>query len=162
MKNTLFDLHLANQGYSYRSYNYKKLPQTFTRPLITCFDSGGVAYLDAGAGYSNYQWNTGQNTRLIQLSVPGAYDVFVPRSAGSIRSHKFYAASTNDFCNVSSIRAETGTPKPGIFPNPAADVLKIDNIRPSQISGIRVFDILGNRKPVQINYQEGHVECVIS
>ncbi len=57
-----------NGNPTYRVFNYPALPFQLHRPVISCFDSTGVKYLDAGAGYKTYKWNTGDSTRIIKAS----------------------------------------------------------------------------------------------
>jgi len=47
----------------------------------TIFICDGSASLDAGTGYSNYLWNTGQTTQLIEVSESGTYSVVVSDGA---------------------------------------------------------------------------------
>ncbi|MEJ5302344.1 MAG: hypothetical protein HPY80_10360 [Bacteroidales bacterium] len=52
------------------------LPQPDLGPDITTCEGKSVT-LDAGAGYVNYQWSTGDNTRWIEVYKSGAYQVWV-------------------------------------------------------------------------------------
>jgi hypothetical protein len=55
-------------------------------PSISCWPSllceGDTAMLDAGAGYARYMWSTGEQTRTIRVSMPGAYQVEVENAGG--------------------------------------------------------------------------------
>lgn len=57
---------------------FNPLPQpniTSNGPLSIC--AGGIVTLDAGAGYSSYSWNDGDNTETTQISTAGTYSVVV-------------------------------------------------------------------------------------
>lgn len=84
---------------SYRVLNYETLPWQFPRPAISCFDSLNTIYLNAGAGYSSYRWNTGDSTQTIAVKEPGVYSVFVPFGEGGyISSEKISAATLGNGC----------------------------------------------------------------
>ncbi len=74
----------------YRVTNYQDLPFQLHRPVINCFDSAGVKYFDAGAGYKSYKWNTGDTTRIIKITNQGSYSVFVPYGDGGFISSEKY------------------------------------------------------------------------
>jgi len=48
----------------------------------TSFCSGGSLLLDAGSGFANYAWNTGQSTEEITASVTGTYSVLASTTEG--------------------------------------------------------------------------------
>ena len=83
----LFQVNTSPSKY-YRIIHYPTLPFRLHRPEITISDSAGVRYLDAGAGYSSYHWNTGELKRKIALKHPGSYSVFVPYGEGGLLSSK--------------------------------------------------------------------------
>lgn len=98
----LFQLSSPDHVDSYRSFYYPSLPWQLKRPQITCFDSLGVRYLDAGAEPLSYQWNTGDSTRIIPAQVSGEYFVFVPYGDGAfIGSGKFRVADSMQPCSGS-------------------------------------------------------------
>ena len=70
----------------YRVIYYPSLPFQLPRPVITCTYSDDVNYLDAGAEYAAYNWNTGETTRKIAIKKPGAYSVFVSCGEGGFIS----------------------------------------------------------------------------
>ena len=67
---------------TFKVLNYSTLPFQLHRPVISCFDSAGVNYLDAGAGYKSYKWSTGDSTRTITRKNTGSYSVFVSYGDG--------------------------------------------------------------------------------
>ena len=70
------------------------------RPVIDCFDSAGVNYLDAGAGYRSYKWNTSDTTRIIKATKAGSYSVFVNYGDGGfISSEKLILVGLSKSCN---------------------------------------------------------------
>ncbi len=95
----LFQLTSPDHVDSYRSFYSPTLPWQIKRPKITCFDSLGVHYLDAGAGHPSYQLRTGDSTRIIPVKVPGEYSVFKPYGDGAfISSEKQKVANLNTAC----------------------------------------------------------------
>ena len=82
----VFQLKFAGGLGSYRTLHYAELPWQLSRPQISCFDSAGVTYLDAGAGYTQFKWSTGQTSRVIQATGAGSYHVFVPYGDGGFIS----------------------------------------------------------------------------
>lgn len=72
--------------HSYRAFNYPVLPWQLHRPQITCIDSAGVTYLDAGTGYASYRWSNGDSTQIIPVTLDGSYSVFVPYGEGGFIS----------------------------------------------------------------------------
>jgi hypothetical protein len=86
----VFQLKFADALGSYRALNYANLPWQLHRPQISCFDSLGVTYLDAGAGHKSWKWNTGETSRIIKATSTGTYSVFVPCGEGGfICSERF-------------------------------------------------------------------------
>ena len=85
---------------SYRIFNYASLPWQIHRPQITCFDSLGVTYLDAGAGHLSYLWSTGDSTQIIPITSPGNYSVFVPygKAGGYVNSEKWVVTDAANLC----------------------------------------------------------------
>ena len=131
---------------SYRALNYSSLPFLLHRPQINCFDSLGVSYLEAGAGYPQYKWNTGATSRIIPITAIGSYYVFVPYGmpGGYISSEHFVVT---DLLNVCGITTATGTQKImdekiKVFPNPATTELQITNYE-SAIKEIYIYNTLG-------------------
>ena len=85
---------------SYRVLYYAALPWQLHRPRITCYDSAGTTYLDAGPGYTSYNWNTGATSRMIRALRAGNYSVFVPYGPqGYISSESFAVTNPDDPCN---------------------------------------------------------------
>jgi len=85
--NKLFELTGAR---AFRTYYYDSLPFQLHRPQIACTDSAGIYYLDAGAGFKSYSWNTGDTTRLIPVKEAGNYFVSVPYGDGGFISSENY------------------------------------------------------------------------
>ncbi len=91
---------------NFKVINYPSLPFQLHRPVISCFDSAGVKYLDAGSGYNSYKWNTGDSTRIIALKSSGSYSVFVPYggAGGHISSEKYIVSDILKPCNLKSFK----------------------------------------------------------
>ncbi len=87
----------------YRVIYYSSLPWQLHRPEISCFDSSGITYLDAGAGYRSYHWNIGDTTRIVRVFSDGNYYVFVPYGEdGYISSNTFTIDDISHPCGISS------------------------------------------------------------
>ena len=115
----IFELDNAN---IYRAYNYSSLPWQLHRPQISCFDSSGVTYLDAGVGFASYAWNNGAVTRIIPApAVIDTYYVFVPYGQGGfISSERFIVSNSSDICGTVSVIDKNANHSPTVvFPNPA-------------------------------------------
>ena len=100
-------LFQVNGPSAYRVTNYPDLPFKLHRPTINCFDSAGLKYLDAGAGYLSYKWNSGETTRVIKLTKAGNYFVYIPcGDGGFISSEKYVVTDITKPCglNPASIR----------------------------------------------------------
>ena len=90
----------VNGPTAYRVMNYPALPFKLHRPVITCFDSASVKYLDAGTGYKSYKWSTGDTTRIIKVEKAGTYSVFVPYGTGGyISSEKIILSDVTLPCS---------------------------------------------------------------
>lgn len=126
--NEQFQLTFDDTLFSYRSYNFN-LPYTLPRLQISCFDSAGTKYLDAGAGYSSYRWNDGTTTQLLAVSTPGDYNVFVPFGQnGFLSSEVITVTDINNPCSTGFSDLDIAFPVK-LYPNPVRDVLiiKINN-----------------------------------
>jgi len=73
---------------TFKAYSYPSLPWQVNQPQISCIDSAGLTYLDAGDEYNSYQWSTGDSTRRILITAPGDYTVCVPYGDGGFVSSK--------------------------------------------------------------------------
>jgi len=108
----VFELTFIDTLRSYRVFNYPHLPWDLPRPVITCFDSGGVVYLDAGPGHASYRWSTGDSTRVIRGVIGDTFTVSVPfGQGGTLHSTPYAADRDGNACRQSSAgwdRAESG------------------------------------------------------
>ena len=96
----LFEL---NGSRAFRAYHYDTLPFQLNRPHISCLDSAGVHYLDAGAKHLSYHWSTGDSTSRIAVKEKGSYSVSVPYGDGGfISSEKFTLADRSHPCQTTS------------------------------------------------------------
>ncbi len=127
LKNKVFELSFADTMSSYRAFNFQQLPWMFYRPEVTCIDSAGNFYLDAGAGYSSYNWSNGETNRIIPVSSADTFFVFVPYgNNGYISSEKLIVTNANDPCNfISSTAMLSDENKMEIYPNPVTDKIYI-------------------------------------
>lgn len=148
----VFGLTYQDRIFSYRAFNYFSLPWALKRPQVSCFDSNGVHYLDAGPGYSSYRWSNGHNTRTVQVAVPGTYSVFVPYGKGFISSEKVVITDTSRpeiTCLPTSVYERLNNTAIHIYPNPVTDRLNI-SLNPGfkLESDIAVYDISGRKMNV--------------
>jgi hypothetical protein len=113
---------------SYRSFNFQQLPWMFNRPEISCFDSAGNHYLDGGPGHGAYLWNTGAVTRIIQVTQPDTFVVFVPYgNGGFISGEKFIVSDLQNPCSATTaVSFLNGKDEMLAYPNPAGDRLEIE------------------------------------
>lgn len=142
---------------SYRAFNYLSLPWQLHRPQITCFDSLGVTYLDAGEGYLSYKWSNGDSTRIIPIPASiDSYYVFVPYGEiGFISSEKFVISDTLNLCGALPVHQNNfeNAETPKVFPNPASEKLTL-TFHLSKKSGSDIFlsDVSG-RKIIRTGYK---------
>jgi hypothetical protein len=59
-----------------------QIPEPSLHSNISGFCQGGSLNLDAGAGYKNYDWSTGEHLQTIQVTQPGKYSVNVADNHG--------------------------------------------------------------------------------
>lgn len=116
----VFELAFTDSLRSYRVFNYETLPWALNRPEISCVDSNGIFFLDAGSGHSSYLWSNGETTQLIQVNDTGLYSVFVPRGEGGfICSETFSVNNLSDPCNLISVLIKDNLNfENSIYPNP--------------------------------------------
>ena len=125
----VFEVTFVDTLLSYRAFNFSSLPFQFLRPEISCYEAGGIGYLDAGATYPEYLWNTGETTQTIAINTTGEYSVFVPiGNEGNISSIPFSVADLSDPCNtLSSLIERNEINNLKIFPNPGNGNFSISN-----------------------------------
>ncbi len=139
--NKVFEISTPNDLISYRAFCYEKLPWELPRPIISCTESGGQFYLDAGPGYPAYRWSDGSTTQSIQVNGVDSFYVFVPIGQGGfIRSEKFVVINPENPCDMASVSMVT-EPELKILPNPASDVIRL--IAKTAIKSINVYDARG-------------------
>lgn len=146
--NDIFKLQFPDTMFSYRSFNFQQLPWMFQRPEISCFDSAGITYLDAGAGYSSYNWNNGGTTRMIPVTAADTYYVFVPYgNDGFISSEKIIVTNPLDPCGLGTyINSASNVNGIQIYPNPAGEELyvKSDLFKDEAVS-LEIFNTIGEK-----------------
>jgi hypothetical protein len=147
MKNKVFELAYDDTFSTYRAFNFQQMPWMFHRPVITCFDSAGVSYLDAGAGYPVYQWSNGETTRIIAVTAADTFKVWVPYGpSGFISSERLFVTNSLDPCDLGTSISETSMNNViEIYPNPAGDKLYISNPSPFELSEFSLYNVLGEK-----------------
>ena len=115
----VFEIAFDDSLCAYRSYNYPVLPWQLPRPEITCYESSGQYYLDAGPGHASYLWSDGSTLQTIPLAAAGSYHVFVPIGQGGfISSESFEVYNMSDPCGLTGIpdqQSEVFTAGPSPF-----------------------------------------------
>jgi hypothetical protein len=127
--NEAFRLVFTDTLFGYRSFRYPALPWSLTRPVITCFDSAGTHYLDAGPGYAGYQWNDGSTAQLRAVTDTGTYFVFVQAGAGGfISSERTVVTDTSMPCGPTALLQPEVQPLFSIYPNPVERTLILHTV----------------------------------
>ena len=155
--NKMFEL---DGPHTYRVYNYPSLPFQLHRPNISCFDSVGVTYLDAGANHISYLWNTGATTRVIAIPHTVAhYQVFVPYGDGGFMgSELFIINDTTNLCSSTSVAVadlKRNDMEINISPNPVSSSATLYFYLPENTAiSISIKDISGRLLRVITNKME--------
>jgi len=92
--------------------------------------------LDAGAGYSSYQWSTGDNTERITVYNPGSYNVVVTQNACTLTSAYLTVGSPLGINTVPANEVK-------IYPIPTTGLLSIDLIGTTGYLNAEVWDMTG-------------------
>lgn len=95
--------------------------------------------LDAGAGFSDYDWSTGESSQTISVSTTGEYIVTVTDGNGCSNSDSIHVAFTAGIQNLDGSMAEAI-----IFPNPTKGIilLELKGYNDEQLS-IELLDVNG-------------------
>ena len=106
-KGDIDDIQLYNRALSHCEISqiYTSTTSTFTTPDILTYNSlpaqnsfcGSSLTLDAGAGFTNYLWNTGATSQTITATSSGEYRVTVTNASG---------CTASDTINVSLVKAD--------------------------------------------------------
>jgi hypothetical protein len=106
--------------------------------------------LDAGAGFTSYQWNTGDTTRFITISATGRYFVTVMNDNKCSASDEIKVI-VQEPTGVNDITGKSGI---SIYPNPftthitlSLDLLKDENVNVElfETSGKKVISLLNKK-----------------
>jgi hypothetical protein len=157
----VMELRFPDSLITYRAYNFPNLPFNMNRPVVRCFDSTAGSYLDAGAGHSSYLWSSGATTRIIPVTSPGTYYVFVPYGQGGfISSERTVITSMNNPCENVSI-GEPVSEIPGKFelmqnyPNPFNPGTNFEyRIASFGPVSLKVYNATGEEAAVLVNEQQ--------
>ena len=99
----VFEVNFPDTSTSYRAFNYTSLPFGLNRPVITCYAEGGINYLDAGTGYTSYQWSTGATTQRIEIAALDTYYVFVNYGVGMLSSERRVVNNLSNPCSSTGL-----------------------------------------------------------
>jgi hypothetical protein len=148
LKNKVFEIYFDDTMSSYRAFNFQRMPWEFQRPVVTCFDSAGSAYLDAGPGYASYVWNTGDSSRIIPVLTADTFKVWVPYfgSNGFISSERLIITNAADPCglgtSVSSVDKKNGFE---VYPSPAGEKLFIRTDSQFENADYSLYNLMGEK-----------------
>lgn len=149
--NKTFEIVFEDTMSTYRAFNYDSLPWGLNRPQLTCVDSGGQFYLDAGSGYASYLWSSGATTQTIPVSAADTFSVFVPYGIGFIRSEEFIVTDPLNPCLQTVVTEDPGPSLISLNTNPFTSQLMIDvKTMKDGLCSLVVMDASG-RKVVEKN-----------
>lgn len=128
---------------------------------------GGSIVLDAGSGFSTYQWNTGQNSQTINVTGTGLYQVTVSNVNGCQSTDEIVVTQANilnpvitsngastSICNGSSVLLSTTLPYQSYLWSDAATTSPTFNATTGGAVSVTVTDVngcQGTSAPVNIN-----------
>jgi len=118
---------------------------------------GTTATLDAGPGFTDYLWSTGEVTQTIDVSVPGIYSVETTTSQDHTGIDEIELLPC--VSSVADLASEAGLL---IFPNPATDRIFLQRSAEGFASyDVRIVGVLGNvvyqAKNVQLSGEITHI-----
>ncbi len=96
------------------------LPYVNIGPDTLLIPGGQTIMLNAGSGFSSYEWSTGSTDPQIQVSTAGSYSVVVTNSNGCSATDRVFVnmiTSVTSLINDNSIR---------LYPNPASEKVTIE------------------------------------
>jgi PKD repeat protein len=94
--------------------------------------------LDAGAGFWNYLWSTGETTQSITVNIEGNYSAIVYSAMGCSDTSTVFV----EFLDCASLESVQNAAVI-LYPNPVSDWLTIENLSPK--SEITLVNVLGER-----------------
>jgi hypothetical protein len=99
------------------------------------------AVLDAGPGFTQYDWNTGQHTQTISVTVSGTYSVTVTNSFGCQNSDSVNVTFTAGLIENDNLQSLFT-----VFPNPAYDYIIVSSVTlPFEDYIVSIYDIYGKK-----------------
>lgn len=90
-------IYFADSVMTYRAYCFD-MPAYLPRPEISCGPGLNGIQLFAPAGFSQYQWNTGETTSSITPADTGWYMVWVNHGVGRMGSFPFHVTDLSAIC----------------------------------------------------------------
>ena len=153
----VFEVNFPDTSTSYRAFNYTSLPFGLNRPVITCYNEGGINYLDAGNGYTSYQWSNGAATQRIQISSIDTYYVFVNYGTGMLSSERKVVANLSDPCSSTGLISNgneivTSYKLFQNYPNPFNPTTNIRfTIPKSEFVTLKIYNALGEVMHTLVN-----------
>lgn len=154
----VFEIAFTDTLRTYRAFNYPTLPWDLKRPVVSCYSSGGLFYLDAGPGHLSYKWSNGATTQTIQVTAAGDYQVVVPKGQnGFIYSETFTVSDINNPCQAVGIKfIESKSSTLNLYPNPFISEFYLDGSFNEQTQVV-LTDIFGNDYPIKFNLSQNTI-----
>ncbi len=142
--NKVFELGFDDTLTAYRSYHYASLPWQLKRPKISCYESNGNFFLDAGSGHGSYLWSSGETSQTIQVTAADTFFVYVPRGPGFISSELFVVGNPNNPCETTSAGEMAVLKTFSVFPNPATGYVTV-RLPEAETGVLELTDMAGRK-----------------
>jgi len=104
----------------------------------TVICEGETYFLDAGFGFSGYEWSTGSTANSIAVVSAGVYTITVSDSRGCLGVDSIEV--TIEVCTGLEELAKSGIE---LFPNPSSGTIHLKSLNSSALSNLEILDVSG-------------------